>query len=124
MINPFRYFYWQFIDIPKRIVKTFSNLVWFGYYFFSVKYCLKNLFSPWKKIVWKYDRGLNIGQHIETFFANIISRILGFIMKVFILIGFVIYEAIIFLIGTIVFLSWLIFPFVVLFLLFFSLTYV
>lgn len=124
MINSFRYLYWQFIDIPKRIIKIFSNLIWFGYYFFSIRYCLKNLFSPWKKIVWKYDRGLNIGQHIETFFSNIISRVIGFLMKVFILIIFIVYEVIIILLGIISFIGWISIPFVVLFLLFFGLKYV
>lgn len=113
MIFILEYFYWHFAEIPKRIIRLFSSLIWFGAYFFSVEYCLKTIFSPWKKTAWGYAKGLDIGKHLETLFSNLISRIIGFIMKIFIIIAWIFYEVLIILFGILVFLFWIGLPFLV-----------
>jgi len=104
------YFYWQFIEVPKKIVKVFANLIWFGYNFFSVEYCLKTLFNPWRKIAWSYNKGFCLKDHIETFTSNIVSRVMGFLMRVFIVLAWIIYELIIIVLGIALMVFWILLP--------------
>lgn len=110
MILILEYFYWQFIETPQRIVRVFGNLIWFGFNYFSVLYCLKTLFSPWKRINWSCERGFNLGNKIETCFSNGLARLIGFIMRVFILSFWLVYNIIISLIFIITLLLWILFP--------------
>lgn len=112
MILFFKYFYWQFVKIPKKIIHVFGNLMWFGSYFFSINYCFKTLFSPWKKISWSYSKGFDLGNRLETLFSNFFSRIVGFVMRCFIIIFFIIYEIVILLLLILSLLLWLLLPLV------------
>lgn len=123
MILLLKYFCWQLVEMPKKIIYIFSNLIWFGYNFFSINYCLKTLFSPWKKISWSYKKGFDLGNRLETLFSNIFSRLIGFLMRLFILLFCIIYELIIFLLLLLSLLIWLILPLVGIFGLFLCLNY-
>ena len=110
MILILEYFYWQFIEIPKRIGNVFLNLIWLGYKFFSIDYCFKTLFSPWRKIIWSYKKGFDLGNRMEILFSNTFSRFIGFLMRVFIITFFIIYEFLIFLAWIILTLIWTLLP--------------
>ncbi len=105
-----KYLYWQFVLSPKKILGIIKNYLAFGFDFFSVKESLRSLFSPWRRQSWSYGRGFDIGRYIETFFSNLIARIIGFIMRVFILLLFVLYEIFFLILGAAVFLLVLIYP--------------
>ncbi|MDD3032569.1 MAG: hypothetical protein PHX52_00585 [Candidatus Pacebacteria bacterium] len=112
MILILEYFYWQFIEVPQKIIKVFKNLLWFGVNFFSIDYCLKTLFSPWKKIIWNYKKEFNFGSRIETFFSNCFSRIIGFFVRTFILLFWIIFEVFLLVTLIITLLLWILFPFI------------
>lgn len=111
MILFFKYFYWQFVRMPKKIIHIFGNFFWFGYNYFSINYCLKTLFSPWRKISWSYSKGFDLGNRLETFFSNNFSRLIGFMMRCFIILFFIFYEIIILLLLLLSLLFWLLLPF-------------
>lgn len=48
---------------------------------FSVKICVKTLFSPWKRDVLSYE-GLSLQEKFQVLTLNIASRFVGFIVKV------------------------------------------
>lgn len=102
-----KYLKWHFIEIPKRIVKVFGNFIWFGYNFFSINYCFKTLFNPWKKIAWSYKGG---SSRFEVFTSNMVSRIMGFLMRSFIVLLWIIYEFIIISMTTFSVLIWISIP--------------
>ncbi len=105
-----KYLYWQFVFSPKKILRIIKNYLAFGFDFFSVKESLRSLFAPWRRQTWSYGRGLDIGRYIETFFSNLIARIIGFIMRVFILVLFVLYEAFFLTLGIVVFIFFVTYP--------------
>ncbi len=106
-----QYLIWQFFDVPKNILAAWRNFLKFGLNYFSIFLLLKTLFSPWRKYKMSYGKGFDIGRFFEVFSANLISRILGAIMRIILIfIGFLA-EIFIILGGIIVFLGWLISPF-------------
>jgi len=107
--------YWQFFDIPKNILKAWKNFLNFGFFYFSIPLLLKTLFSPWRRYVWFYPRGFDIGKYLEIWISNLMSRIIGAIMRIFLIIFGLIYEIFILLLGSFIFLIWFFLPLILIF---------
>jgi len=108
------YFYWQLIETPKKLILIIKDFIIFGFDLFSVKETIGNLFSPWKRYVWDYGRSFDFAKYLDVFISNLIARIIGFIMRIFLLFFFIIYEVIVLIIGPLVLLFFLLYPFVAL----------
>lgn len=111
------YFYWQLIETPKNIIFIIKDFITFGFNLFSVKETVLNLFSPWKRYAWDYGRGFDFSRYFEVFASNLIARVIGCIMRIFLLSFFVIYEILVLTIGPLMFLFFLLYPFIALYLL-------
>ena len=104
------WFSWYLYEMPKEILQGWRNFLLFGLNFFSIPLLLKTLFSPWKRYSWKRQRGFDIGEYFSILVSNLMSRILGAIVRiVFIFLG-LIFEVIIFSLGLIIFVGWFIMP--------------
>ena len=75
--------------IKKRYSNFFEvllNLLFFLPYYFSVSYTLKTFFSPWKKMVEKKNyRGFSFSEWFSVFSFNFFSRMIGVMMRSFLL---------------------------------------
>ena len=101
---------WHFYDAPKGILKAFKNFLVFNFNFFSIGLLFKTIFSHWRRYKESYGRGFDIKRYFSVFVGNLISRILGALVRtvtifVGLLAGFFIFLAAIF-----VFLVWLFLP--------------
>jgi len=106
---------WQFFDMPRAILKGWQIFLWFNLNYFSVPTLLKTYFSHWRRYRYPYGKAFEFWKNIETFVFNMMSRIIGAILRtVFIIIGLAI-EILIILIGIIMFLGWLVLPFFLVF---------
>jgi ATP-dependent Clp protease ATP-binding subunit ClpC len=70
----------------KKLILNFfefwSNIFIFLPYFFSVSQLLKTFFYPWKNlIIEKKEQGFSLSQWLERHFTNLISRVIGAIMR-------------------------------------------
>jgi len=101
---------WQFFDVPISILKAWKNFLRFNLNYFSIPLLAKTLFSHWRQYKWYYPRGLKIGKYLEVFVSNLISRILGAIMRSFLILVGILVEIFLFFIELIIFLGWLILP--------------
>jgi len=106
----FLWLVWYFIETPKQILRGWKNILDFNLNYFSIPLLFKTLFSYWHQYRWYYPRGFDIGQYLEVFFSNLISRILGAIMRIFMIVFGIIVEIIIFIIGLIMLIAWLAMP--------------
>lgn len=106
-----KYLYWQVILTPKKVLSIFKNYLLFGFDFFSIKETLRSLFSPWRRYLWDYGRGFDIGKYLETFASNIITRVIGFIMRLFLIAFFLVYEIVVLVLGIIIFFISIVYPF-------------
>lgn len=105
---------WQYLDVPKEILKGWKNFLWFNLNYFSIPILLKTFFSHWRKYRYPYGRFFEFWKNIETFVFNMMSRIIGTILRtVFIIIGLAT-EILIILGGAVVLIGWLLLPFLLL----------
>ena len=107
----FQFISWYFFDIPKEILKAWRNFLLFNFNFFSITLLLRTLFSPWRKYKYSYGRGFDFKRYLNVFSFNMISRAIGAIVRIFVIIFGLICEFFVFLFGIIIFLGWLILPF-------------
>jgi len=106
----FQYLTWHYVDQVRVISRAWKNFLRFNLNYFSISLLLKTLFSHWRKYQWSYGRGFDIKRYAEVFFSNLISRVIGAIIRFFLILIGVVAEIIIVLAGIIVFLGWLLLP--------------
>ncbi|MCK4473670.1 hypothetical protein KAU40_00145 [Candidatus Parcubacteria bacterium] len=106
---------WQFFEMPQNILSAWRNFLLFNLNYFSIPLLLRTFFSPWRKYKWSYGKGFDFAKYIEVFFSNFISRVIGAILRTFLIIIGIIIEIFIIFIGAFVFLAWLILPMLLIF---------
>ena len=106
---------WQFFEAPKEILKGWKNYLKFNLNYWSVPVLLKTLLSPWRRYSSTYGKGLHPWRYFETFVFNMMSRIIGAVLRVVFIVAGLFIEVLILLGGVIVFLGWLVLPVILFF---------
>jgi len=106
----FQYLEWQFLEMPENILKAWKNFLRFNLDYFSIPLLLKTFFSHWRRYSWSYPRGFDIGKYLETFFSNLISRVLGAIMRIFLILIGILVEIFLIFGGLFLFFCWILIP--------------
>jgi hypothetical protein len=106
----FLYFQWHFYDRPRGIIRGWANCLDFNLNYWSVPVLIKTFFSPWRRYCYSYGKGFDFKRYAEVFTSNAISRVLGSIMRSFLIVIGLVTEIIVFFIGMAIFLGWLILP--------------
>lgn len=101
---------WYFYEMPREIANGWKNFLFFGLNFFSIPLLLKTLFSHWKRYYWTRSRGFDIGEYFSVLFSNLMSRFIGAMVRLVLILVGLIFEIFIFLFGSIIFLGWFILP--------------
>lgn len=106
----FQYLQWQFLIAPKNIFLGWRNFFMFNLNYFSVFPLMKTLFSPWRRYNWVYPRGFDIAKYFEILSSNLISRVMGAIMRSSLIVIALIMEILIIIAGIIILIAWLALP--------------
>jgi len=104
------WFFWQFYEMPNFLLGVWKNYLIFATNLFSLPLLLKTFISPWRKYNWKYPKGFDIGEFLNTFISNTVSRILGAIVRFVLIITGIIFQIFIIAGGLIVFVGWIAVP--------------
>jgi len=115
--------FWQFYEMPKFLLEVWKNYFIFASNLFSLTLLLKTFFSPWRKYSWSYPRNFDLKEFLNTLVGNLISRILGAIMRTVLIIIGIFFQFFVTMVGSIVFIGWLSIPLIVAFGLLFILFY-
>ncbi len=105
-----KYLKWHFFDMPRAIFSAWRNFLVFNLQFFSVGLLFKTLFSPWRRYQSAYGRGFDIKRYFETFTFNMITRLIGAIIRIFLILIGLSVEVLLFLAGIVILITWLILP--------------
>lgn len=105
------YVSWHFLKAPLAIFSGWRNILIFNLSYFSVFLLLKTLFAPWRRTSWSYGKGFNVSKYFEVLASNLISRILGAIMRSFVIFAGLTTELVLIVLGPVVLLFWLVLPF-------------
>ena len=77
---------WQFFDVPKAILIAWKNFLLFNLNYFSIPLLLRTYFSHWHKYSYSYEKVFEFWKNIEVFVFNMMSRIIGAILRTFFII--------------------------------------
>lgn len=111
----YQYLYWHFWEQSPLILRIWKSYLLFNLRYWSVPLLAKTLFSYWHKYRYSYGRGFDLQRYFEAFTFNLISRVLGAIMRLILISIGIIVEVFVFLGGLLVFLIWLVLPLVLIF---------
>ena len=107
---------WYFVEVPKKIYRIWVNFLWFFNNFFSLLDLLRTFFYPWKGYYYSYrEGGFDPARFLGNFIFNTFSRLIGMILRFFVIIIGLAAEIFVVIFGILFFFSWLIFPFLLLF---------
>lgn len=107
----FKWVYWHFVEAVKAILKGWKNFLLFTSNFFSIPQLTKTLFSHWRRYRESYGKGFDPKRYLSALVGNMISRVLGAIVRFTVIIIGLIAECFVFTVGLAVFLFWLFLPF-------------
>jgi len=104
---------WYFVDQSLLILKAWKNYLRFNFEYFSIPLLLKTFFSPWRRYAWSYGRGFNFKRYLDALVSNAIFRVLGAVLRLFLIIIGTILEIAVFLAGMVIFIFWIFLPFII-----------
>jgi hypothetical protein len=115
------YFYWYYFEKTKDVINIIWGYIRYWVFFFSVKQILNSLFSPWKMMDLP-QKGNMIEEIFQTAFNNLISRVLGLLIRLVLLCVFMIMEVITIVIGVSIFILWIFMPIALVWIIIYSFT--
>jgi hypothetical protein len=77
---------WHYKDSLKAFWGNVSNFLGFLVHFFSIALLFRTIFTPWRRMSESYTSGFDPGNFFSTLLVNGILRILGFIIRAFVLV--------------------------------------
>ena len=105
-----KYLVWSFFDTPKGILRAWRNCLKFNLNHWSVPLLLQTWLSPWRRYRYSYGKGFSFTKYFEVFSFNLISRIIGAIIRTSLIVIGSLMEILVLSAGAAVFLFWLILP--------------
>lgn len=109
----FSYFFWHYTTALKELLAICRNFLWFVYHFFSIDVLSKTLFSPWQRMDEQYKKGFDISAIFQTFIVNTLMRIVGFLIRGFVILVGIAILIIVLAVEIVFFASWLVLPIII-----------
>ena len=81
------YILWHYTQAFAEILHIWKNLFWFTINFFSLSELMRSFFSPWKRITEERGNGFNFEDLAGFIIINLISRIIGMILRTVIILA-------------------------------------
>lgn len=75
------YLYWHYGAGLRGLFRIWKNFLLFSFHFFSLIPLLQTLFSPWHRLTSSYGRGFDPKVWARALTENMISRVLGAIVR-------------------------------------------
>lgn len=107
------YLKWHYSKAIHSLSQILNNFLYFISEFFSLKLLFRNFFSPWKRMTDEYPNSFNLKDYFYAFMTNLIVRVVGIIMRTFIIIIGLICFITFVLAYPIIIVLWLILPLIV-----------
>src|SRR3989338_5402779 len=104
------YIAWHYGRAFTEILDLGRDFLWFGWNVFSVSLLSQSLVSPFYRIQEGYKNWTDFEALGETIVANTVSRVVGFLLRLFMLILGAFFELFILATLSIVLISWMVLP--------------
>ena len=107
------YLKWYSWKVPGNILRAWKNILLFNLNYFSIGLLFVTFFSPWRRYTWQHSRGFDIADRLNVLASNLISRIIGAVMRSFVLCMGIIVEIFLVPAGLFVLVLWFALPIVI-----------
>ncbi|MBU0546560.1 MAG: hypothetical protein ABH876_00470 [Patescibacteria group bacterium] len=111
---------WRFFEVPKKIIDAWENIFRFYMHYFSIPLLIKTLFAPWRQNYWSYEKNFDIVKYFDVLVSNLASRIIGFILRIGLIIIGLFVGLSVSALGIIALFLWLILPYILIIILCFG----
>lgn len=111
------YFSWWYAQEPSLLWQAVRVITKKTFYSFSVGLLIRTLFDPWKRDVLSAQNA-SLDVRIRIMFENLMTRLIGAIVRFFTIIAGLISTIIVFLILLAIFIVWLLLPIIIIYLLY------
>ena len=105
-----KYFHWHYFKQSGTILLGWKNLLRFNLEFFSIPVLLRTFFWPWRKYEDSFAKGFDLMQVLEVITFNMMSRVIGILLRSILIVMGISLEIIIFFGGLIILTIWLTVP--------------
>ena len=105
---------WYYGEAIGNVLNAWRNFIIFALNYFSIPLLLKTLFAPWKRDITRKPRGLDIKKFLDYLAFNLISRGLGFLVRLVTILVGIVFLILVAVAGAIFFVLWLVMPLVLL----------
>lgn len=78
---PFQYIHWHYGSALSSYTRIAQNVLWYVGHVFSIRLLTRSLFAPWKRRNEIYHGG-GIGQYFEAIVVSVLSRVVGAIIRI------------------------------------------
>ena len=107
---------WHYTKAYKEIFILFKRSIWFVFHLFSIKDLTRTLFLPWQQLGERYQGGFHLGRWFESLVVNTLMRIVGFVVKAFVILTGLLIALLVCFIYVGVFAAWTLIPLILVFL--------
>jgi hypothetical protein len=113
------FFKWYWREAPRSILHGARNFLIWGANLFSLSLTIRTLFAPWRKTIHaRRESGFDFADFFDAVLFTNFSRLIGFVVRSFILIFGLMFETVVLFFGIVIFLSWIILPLLIIALIF------
>lgn len=106
---------WHYTEGLKNLFNNWKNFIVFTLHFFSLGFLFKTWFAPFGRLDEKYKKDFDLEAFFETLVVNTLMRIVGFVLKTFVIVIGLFVLLLVTISGPVVFILWMFMPFVVFF---------
>ncbi|MDO8590254.1 MAG: hypothetical protein Q7R69_03205 [bacterium] len=107
---------WHYTDGLKDLLHNWKNLILFVRHFFSLGLLFRTWFAPFGRLDEEYQKGLNPEVFFETLVVNTLMRMVGFVLKTFVMTAGLLVLLLLVIAGPVAFVLWALVPLIILFL--------
>ena len=105
-----QFFHWYFVLAPKNILSIWSGYLQANLHYFAVILLLRTLFAPWHRDSEGYGRGFDFGRYFRVFTLNMVSRGVGFVVRLVVVLVGLSAEVLILAVGLVFLIFWIVAP--------------
>ena len=109
-----QHFRWWFLEVPGNIFHGTIQVVTNTYNYFSINLLFKTLFAPWKRDIVDSSH-FSLAEQLQVMVMNLISRLLGAIIRFITIVVGLLITFVVFLLGIIWLIVFVLIPFIAVF---------
>ena len=105
---------WHYTEGIKDLFRNWKSFIAFVLHFFSLGLLVKTWFAPFGRLDDEYKREFDAEAFFETLVANTLMRLVGFVLRTFVIVMGLVVLLVVVVLGPITFVLWLLAPFIIL----------